>query len=63
MQPLVTKANAAIEKICKAQNIMVVFQTGSTVYIDEAQTIDITADVRKELGIPLDAVPASAPAE
>ncbi len=62
MQPLVTKANAAIEKICKAQNIIVVFQTGAMVYIDEAQTIDITADVRKELGIPADAVPMTTPA-
>lgn len=62
MQPLVTKANVAIEKICKAQSIIMVFQVGSVVYIDEAQTIDITADVRKELGIPADAVPA-APAQ
>jgi outer membrane protein len=49
--PLRTKADAAIEKICKAQNIVVVFQDESVVYLDKAATIDISDAVRKELGI------------
>lgn len=57
MQPLMEKVNAAIEKVSKAQNIVVVFQIGSVIYIDEAATTDITAAVKTELGIPADAVP------
>jgi outer membrane protein len=64
MTPLQDKALAAVEKICKAQGIMAVFQIGSMVYLDEAQTTDITAAVKAELGIPADAVPAGmAPAQ
>ena len=62
IKPLRDKADAAIAKICKAQSIIVVFQTGSVIYIDESQTTDITAAVKTELGIPADAVPpAGAP--
>ncbi|MDR1671366.1 MAG: OmpH family outer membrane protein [Alistipes sp.] len=49
--PLRAKADAAIEKICKAQGIVVVFQAETVVYIDKSATIDISDAVRKELGI------------
>ncbi len=57
MQPLSDKVDAAVKKICKAQNIIVVFQNDSVVYIDEDEVVDITAAVKTELGIPADAVP------
>jgi outer membrane protein len=49
--PLRTKADAAIEKICKAQGIVVVFQEESVVYLDKNATVDISDAVRKELGV------------
>lgn len=60
MTPLQQKAEEAVKKICKAEGIMVVFQQGSVVYIDEATTVDITAKVKSELGI--SATAAAAPA-
>lgn len=57
MTPLQEKVDAAIKKICKAQGIVVVFQLGSVIYIDEDQATDITPAVKTELGIPADAVP------
>jgi outer membrane protein len=61
LTPLQDKAEAAIAKICKAQGIIAVFQIGAMVYLDEAQIVDITAAVRKELGIPEGAVAPAAP--
>ncbi|MDR0907646.1 MAG: OmpH family outer membrane protein [Rikenellaceae bacterium] len=49
--PIQTKADEAIKKVCKAEGIIVTFQTGAVVYIDEAQTIDILPKVKTELGI------------
>jgi outer membrane protein len=63
IKPLQDKADAAIAKICKAQGIIAVFQTGAMVYLDETQITDITAAVRKELGIPEGAVAPAAPAQ
>ncbi len=62
MAPLQEKADAAIKKICKAQGIVAVFQTGAMVYLDEDQVVDISAAVRAELGIAADAVAPTAPA-
>lgn len=53
MQPLSQKADAAIAKVAKAQGITVVFQNDTMVYLDEASVVDITAAVKKELGIAL----------
>jgi outer membrane protein len=49
--PIEARANEAIKKICKAEGIILVFQTGAVVYIDEDQTIDILPKVKTELGI------------
>jgi outer membrane protein len=50
--PLEAKAGEAIKKIARAEGLTVVFQTGAVIYIDEDTTVDITAKVRTELGIP-----------
>jgi outer membrane protein len=64
MAPLQEKADAAVKKICKAQGIIAVFQTGAMIYLDEDQVVDISAPVRAELGIAADAVaPAAAAAQ
>jgi outer membrane protein len=64
MTPLQQKADAAIKKICKAQGIIAVFQTGVMIYLDEDQVVDISTAVRAELGIAADAVaPAAAPVQ
>jgi outer membrane protein len=49
--PIEAKANEAIKKVCKAEGIIIAFQTGSVAYIDEDQTTDILAKVKAELGI------------
>jgi outer membrane protein len=49
--PIESKANEAIKKVCKAEGIIIAFQTGSVAYIDEETTIDILAKVKAELGI------------
>ncbi len=55
MTPLQQKADAAIQKICKAQGIVAVFQKermgADLVYLDESQAADITEAVCKELGV------------
>ncbi len=51
MAPLQTKADEAVKKVSKAESLVVVFQVGTMVYLDEAQTVDITAKVKTELGI------------
>lgn len=51
MTPLQEKADAAIAKVSKAQSIIAVFQVGSVIYMDEAAITDLTAAVKKELGI------------
>jgi outer membrane protein len=51
MAPLQTKADEAVKKVSKAEGLIVVFQIGTMVYLDEAQTVDITAKVKTELGI------------
>jgi outer membrane protein len=62
MAPLQEKADAAVKKICKAQGIIAVFQTGAMIYLDEDQIVDISAPVRAELGIAADAVAPTAAA-
>ncbi|MDR2894874.1 MAG: OmpH family outer membrane protein [Alistipes sp.] len=57
MTPVQEKADAAIEKVCKAQGIVGVFHNESMAWLDADQIADITAAVRTELGIPADAVP------
>ena len=60
--PLKNKLDAAIKKVCKAQGIVMAFQTvpaeafaNELIYIDDS-TVDINTAVRAELGIAADAV-------
>ena len=50
-EPVYKKAQDAIAKIAKANGYIVVFHTGSLVYFDESQLVDIAPLVKKELGI------------
>ena len=50
-EPVQKKAQEAINKIAKENGYIVVFNTGSLVYFDEAQLVDIAPLVKKELGI------------
>ena len=58
MTPIYEKADAAVNKVAKAGGYTVVFNTAGDqaasaglAYFDPAQVKDITADVKKELGI------------
>jgi outer membrane protein len=58
MSPVYDKANAAVDKVAKAGGYAVVFSTAGDqaasaglAYFDPAQIKDITAEVKKELGI------------
>jgi len=60
--PLKNKLDAAVKKVCKAQNITAAYQIvpadtfpGELVYMDDS-VVDITMAVRSELGIAADAV-------
>ena len=65
MSPVVKKAQEAIEKVAKANNLIYVFDTstGATVYTDDTQSMDILPLAKKELGIPAEKVaPSQIPA-
>lgn len=49
--PIQEKLDAAIAKVAKAGSYTAVFDTMAFVYYDEAQVIDISGAVKKELGI------------
>ena len=53
LEPVQKKAQEAVNKIAKAIGYLAVFNTAipSLVYFDEAQLTDISASVKKELGI------------
>ena len=50
--PVYQKAMDAISKIAKDKNLVYVFDLNSVVYVDPAQSVDITPDVRREVGVP-----------
>ncbi|MBQ7575072.1 MAG: OmpH family outer membrane protein [Bacteroidales bacterium] len=65
MQPVVKKAQDAIEKVAKANGLIYVFDTstGATVYCDDSQSMDLLPLAKKELGIPAEKVaPSQLPA-
>ena len=65
MAPVIKKAQDAIEKVAKANNLIYVFDisTGATVYHDEKQSMDLLPLAKKELGIPAEKVaPSQIPA-
>ena len=50
-EPVHKKAQDAINKIAKAAGYLAVFESGTLVYFDAAQLVDIAPLVKKELGI------------
>lgn len=50
--PVVQKVNEEIQKIAKAKKLAYVFDVNSVIYIDPAQSIDLTPELRVILGIP-----------
>ena len=50
--PIVEKANNVINELAKAKNITAVLDKASFIYVDPAQMIDLTAEVRAALNIP-----------
>ena len=66
MQPVVKKAQEAIEAVAKANGLIYVFDTstGATVYCDDTQSMDLLPLAKKELGIPAEKVaPSQLPAQ
>ena len=51
MNPIMEKAQKAVQDLAKAQGIIAVFDTGSALYFDEAAVVDLTPAARKSLGI------------
>ena len=51
MNPIMEKAQKAVQDIAKAQGIIAVFDSGSALYFDEAAVVDLTPAARKALGI------------
>lgn len=51
MEPIYKKAQEKMNEIAKAGGYIYVFDRSSLLYIDEAQSKDITAECRKALGI------------
>ena len=56
MTPIQQKANEAVAKVGKANGLIYVFDTSMGVipYFDTTQSMDVTEQVKVELGIPLD---------
>lgn len=51
MKPVVEKARTAVEAVMKAKGLAGIFSTEVFVTTDPVQVVDITADVKKHLGI------------
>ena len=58
MTPVIDKAQDALTKIAKAQNLVYVFDlsAGALIYFDDKVSIDLLPLAKKELGIPADKV-------
>lgn len=52
MAPIQQKAIEAVNKIAKAGGYIYVFEASSLLYVDAAQSVDITKEARKALNIP-----------
>lgn len=50
--PVMKKCQDKIAEVAKAGGYIYVFDVNSALYIDPAQSVDLTAEVRKALGIP-----------
>jgi len=51
MNPIMEKAQKAVQDLAKAQGIVAVFDSGSALYFDESAVVDLTPAARKSLGI------------
>jgi len=51
MNPIMEKAQKAVQELAKAQGIVAVFDSGSALYFDETAVVDLTPAARKALGI------------
>lgn len=54
MAPIYEKANNTVTDLAKKGGYIYVFDIGSALYIDPAQSTDLTPEARKILGIPAD---------
>jgi len=52
--PIMQKAQDAVNKIAKEKGFIYVFLENTILYIDKTQSVDITMDVRKAMGVPED---------
>ena len=61
MQPVIEKAQNALTKIAKSNNLVYVFDTavGALIYFDDAVSLDLLPLAKKELGIPAEKVAPS----
>ena len=50
--PIYEKAQTTIQNLAQAQGLAFVFEESSLIYIDPAQGVNLTTDVRKALNIP-----------
>ena len=51
MNPIMEKAQKAVQDLAKAQGIVAVFDTATALYFDESAVVDLTPAARKALGI------------
>ena len=63
MAPIYEKATKVVEKLAKAGGYIYVFEQSQVLYLDPAQSVDLTPAARKELGIPEDRTLESLQAE
>lgn len=54
MQPIYQKVNETIQDLAKKGGYIFVFDTNSVLYVDAAQSHDLTPEARKALNIPAD---------
>lgn len=63
MAPIYQKAQDTVKELAKAQGLIYVIDVQSALYVDDTQSIDLTPDARKALGIPEDRTMESLQAE
>ena len=63
MQPIYQKVNEVVQDLAKKGGYIYVFDVQSLVYVDAAQSFDLTPDARKALNIPADRTLESLAAE
>lgn len=63
MAPIYTKVNETIQSLAKKGGYIYVFDKSSALYIDDAQSTDLTPEARTALGIPADRTLESLQAE